>query len=119
MSMRKLVESIFDYKNNTGSNCMLISFQMMVKYCNETRKYPDSSMPMFNEIESSILYLIELAENNKLEMDKIVNFTSNIGDTLFQNATFYSESLAIELLNRNVDVRTLDYYFQIPTFKVS
>ena len=74
---------------------------------------------MFNEIESTIFYLIKLAEDNKLDMDKILNWVTEDGQTLFWNAAFYSESLALELLTRNIDVKTVDHLFQIPCFKVS
>ena len=119
MIMPKLVESIFDYKNKNGSNCMLISFEMMNRYNIETGNFSDSSMPMFNEIESTLFYLIKLAEDNKLNMDKILNWTANDGETLFKSAAWYSESLATELLKRNVDVKTVDNLFQTPSFEVS
>ena len=119
MNMPKLVESIFNYKSKNGTNCLIISFEMMAKYHNKTGKLPDSSMPMFNEIESTILYLIKLAEDNKLNMDKILNWVNKIGKTLFWNAAYYSESLALELLKRNVDVKTVDHLFRTPSFRVS
>ena len=116
---QKLVESIFDYKSKDGYNCMIVSFDMMARYTNETGNLPDSSMPMFNEIESTLFYLIKLADDNKLNMDKILNWTGDNGRTLFSNAAFYSESLATELLKRNVDVKTVDDLFQTPSFRVS
>ena len=70
MNMPKLVESVLNYKDKDGYNCMIISFDMMSRYPHETGKLPDSSMSMFNEIESTILYLIKLAEDNKLNMNK-------------------------------------------------
>ena len=119
MSMSKLAESIFDYEDKYGNNCMLISFDMIANYFNETGNFADSGIPMYNEIESNILYLIKLAEANKLNMKKILNWTADDGMTLFWRAAFYSESLAIELLKKNVDVKTVDDLFQTPAFRVS
>ena len=76
-------------------------------------------MPMFNEIESTIFYLIRLAEDNKLNMDKILNSMTENGKTLFWYAANNSESLALELLKRNVDVKTVDHLFKTPSFYVS
>ena len=76
-------------------------------------------MEMFNEIESTILYLIKLAEENKLNLKNILNWVAEDGQTLFWNAALYSEPLTLELLSRNVDVKTVDYLFQTVSFKVS
>ena len=92
---------------------------MMTGYQSETGKFPDSSMPMFNEIESTFFYLIKVAEDNKLNMNKILNYVTESGRTLFAHAAKFSESLALELLTRNVDVKTVDQMFQTPVFKVS
>ena len=117
--MPKLVDLIFNYKDKDGFNCLIISFDMMVKYEHETGNVPDSSMPMFNEIETTILYLIKLAEDNKLNMEKILNLVTEDGITLFCNAAAFSESLALELLTRNVHVKIVDHLFLIPSFRVS
>ena len=98
---------------------MIISFDMMAKYQIETGNLPDSSMKMFNKIESTICYLIKLVENNKLNLNKILNWVAEDGMTLFFRATVYSESLAIELLKRNVDVKIVDNLFQTLSFRVS
>ena len=88
---------------------MINSFDMIVKYQNETGNDPDSSMEMFNEIESTILYLIKLAGDNELNFENILNWVGWDGQTLFWNAANNSESLALELLAKNVDVKTVDY----------
>ena len=119
MNMQKLAESIFSYKDKNGANCLIFSFDMIAKYQNETRSLPDSSMPMFNEIESTIFYLIKLADDNNLNLDKILNSLTEDGVTLFWNATLYSESLALELLSRNVDVKIVNHLFQTTSFRVS
>ena len=119
MNMPKLIESIFNYKNENGTDCLIISFDMMAKYYNETGNFPDSSLLMFNEIESTILCLIKRAEDNKLNMDEILNLVTENGKTLFHHATIFSESLALELLTSNVDVKTIDDLFQTPSFEVS
>ena len=120
MDMSELAESIFSYScKEDGYTCLLTLFDMVVGYHNRTDKYPDSSLPMFNEIESTAFYLIKMAEDNKLNMDKVLNCTADDGITLFWNAAIYSESLASELLKRNVVVTTVDYKFLIPSFQVS
>ena len=117
LTIKKLVESTLNFKNKDGYNCLIVSFSLMTSYQNETRKIPTSSMPMFDEIESTIFYLIKLADDNKLSMNKILN--SVTGQSLFWNASFFYESLALELLTRNVDVKTVDYLFQTVSFRVS
>ena len=119
MDMTALAKSIFEFADNQRYTCLLALFDMMNIYQNETGKYPDRSMPMFNEIESTALYLIETAENNKLNMDTILNWTTEDGRTLILNASLYSESLASELLKKNIVVTTVDNLFQIPHFQVS
>ena len=119
MSMTKLVESIFDYKDNDGYNCMIVSFDMIAKYRNKTGSVPDSSMKMFNEIEWTISYLIKLAEDNELNLTNILNWVGEDGQTLFWKAANNSESLALELLAKNVDVKTVDDLFQTVSFEVS
>ena len=118
MNMTELVETIFDYKSKNGYNCMMSPFEMIGYYHNETGNVPDSSMEMFNEIESTILYLIKLAEDNKLNLENIINWVTEDGQTLFWRASLNSESLALELLSRNVDVKTVDSLFQTVSFKV-
>ena len=90
-----------------------------MKYMNDTIKFPDSSMPMFVEIESTARYLIKMAEDNNLNMDVILNHTTDNGQTLFLKAAAYTESLASELIKKNVVVTTVNYLFEIPSFGVS
>ena len=54
-----------------------------------------------------------------LNMDDILNYTGNDGTTLFSNAALFSESLANELIKKNVVVTTVNNMFQIPPFRVS
>ena len=119
MKMMKLLESIFNYKDIDGSNCLIDSFRMIGAYASETGNRPDSSLPMFNEIESTIFYLIKLAEDNNLNMDKILNSVTANGKTLFWHVAFFSEPLALELLSRKVDVKIVDHFFQTSSFRVS
>ena len=119
MDMKKLVKSIFQFVNRNGQTCLMILFDMMLRYRNKTRKYPDSTMPMFVRIESTALYLIKMAEKQKLNMDRILNWTANDGMTLFSYAAFFSETLSSQLLGRNIIVTTVDHSFQIPSFRVS
>ena len=97
----------------------MILFDMMSWYQIKTGKYPDSSMPMFVEIEATALYLIKMAEDNNIDLDRILNSTSGNGKTVFWLAAYNSESLARELLKRKVVVKTVDNLFRIPIFRVS
>ena len=119
MNRKSLIKTIFTYVSKDKYNCMVILFQMMVFYYNKTGSCPDPSMPIFNEIEEVAFYLIKLAEDNALNMDIILNWTTNDGQTLFSRASSYCESLAIELLKRNVIVTTVDDLFLTPSFRVS
>ena len=85
MSMTELVKTVLDYNVN-GYTCLLVLFDMMIGYNNQTGNLPGSSLPMFIEIESTAFYLIKLAEDNKLPMDVILNWTADHGLTLFQSA---------------------------------
>ena len=119
MDMATLAKSIFEFANKNGNNCLTILFDMMTLYFNRARKFPDSSMPMFVEIESTARYLIKLAEDNNLNMDDVLNHTANDGTTLFEQAAMYSESLANELMKKKVVVTTVNDLFEIPRFRVS
>ena len=119
MNMSNLVESIFDYKNKNGLNCIIASIDMIGWYKIKTGNFPDSSMPMFNETESTVLFLIKLAEDNKLNINNILNWVPDNGQTLFWKAAFFTESLALKLLSRNVDVKTVDHKFETVSFRVS
>ena len=119
MDMQTLAKSIFELANIERFNCLLILFDMMSRHKIKTGKYPHSSMPMFNEIESTTLYLMKVAEDNKLNMDNILNWTADNGTTLLWLTSMYSESLASKLMEMNVTVTTVDSLFQIPTFRVS
>ena len=119
MDTAKLAKSILEFANNVGFSCLVILFDMMTGYHNQTGKYPDSNLPMFGEIESTAFFLIQMAEDNNLKMDDILNRTADNGKTLFCLAAFYSELLASELLKKNVVVTTVDNLFQIPDFRVS
>ena len=119
MDIVELVDSIFRYTDEEGNTSLMVLFQLAAGYWNQTGKYPDSTMPIMKEIESSAFYLLKLAEDNNLNMDHILNRTANNGITLFFIAARFSETLASELLKKNVVVTTVDYKFQIPTFRVS
>ena len=119
MNMATLTKSILQFADKERYTCLMTLFEMMLYYNNKTGKYPDSTMPMFLEIETTALHLIKMAEDNQLNMDNILNWTADNGITLFWLAACYSESLASELLKKNVVITTVNNSFQVPTFKVS
>ena len=119
MEMAELAKLLFTFADTKGNNCLLAVFNMLEGYYFEPGNCPDSNLPFFNEIESTVFFLIKWAEDNNLNMDAILNWTSKNGKTLFWFATLFSEQLALNLLKRNVNVKTVDDLFSIPTFRVS
>ena len=113
------MKTIFDFTNENGSNCLLISFVSMDWYQSKTGQFPTKSTGMFSEIETTILFLIEQGEKHVFEMGTILNARSKQGVTLFQWATRYSEKIALALLEHKVIVNTITSDFCTPWFKVS
>ena len=73
---------------------------------------------MMGEIEDSCFFLIQYAEFNNLDMKKILNATTRDGITLFFQASCYSESVAKYLLEFDVNVNSIDNFFQTQNFRV-
>ena len=91
----------------------------MTHYVDENDgNYPDSSTGLFREIEATVEYLIQLADQNNLNMTQILNHKAKDGTTLFDQAAYYSEKLAKILIQRNVKVNTVDQKFETPIFRV-
>ena len=90
----------------------------MRDYLAETKKCPDSSIGLYNEIESLIVYLLRLAEENNVGLDRVINFTNEGGQSLFHLATLFSENISSELIKRNVRVNKIDNRFSTPWFIV-
>ena len=80
---------------------------------------PDASTGLFCEIEATVEYLIQLADQHKLNMTQILNHKTKDGVTLFDQAAYFSEKVANMLIQRNVKVNTVDQKFMIPLFRVS
>ena len=113
----EIIESVFDYQDQTGSNCLISIFDMASYYSNEHNAlYP--SGPMLCEIEESCLYMIELARSSNLELEKILNQTTKNGDTLFFTASVYSEKITKRLLVEPVQVNSITDTFVTPFFRV-
>ena len=113
------MKSILEFTNETGSNCLMTSFQSMYRYWYGTGEYPTCSTGMFSEIENTLLFLIEEGERHGVEMSTILNTRNKQGSTLFSWATQFSEKIALALLERNVIVNTITSNFDTPQFKVS
>ena len=114
----KQVESIFKYEI-IGRNCFLAAFDLMRYYFFETKVFPDSSIGLYDEIESLIIYLLELAEENDIDLSQAMSQTNKAGSSFFQVASFYSEKITLELIKRNVKVNRIDNQFSTPSMKVS
>ena len=91
---------------------------MMRFYYKKNKQLADSSIVMFNEIESLFIYLIQLAERNNIDMNRIINFTADSGMSLFYRVTVFSEKISIELIKRNVKVNRINKNFMTPLFRV-
>ena len=113
------MKSILEFKNDSGSNSLMISFNPIWRYWNETKTYPTSSTGMFSDIEATVLLLIREGEKQGVEMSTILNTRNQEGETLFDWATQYSEKIALALLQRSVTVNTIRGDFATPEFKVS
>ena len=115
--MEQLLQSIFSFEGNDTS-CVFAAFAMMREYNSRTWQVPNSSVGMFNEIESLLIYFLQLAEENNIDMDKVINLTSPSGQSFFHLATMFSENISLELLKRNVKVNRINSEFMTPHFRV-
>ena len=97
----------------------MLCFQLAVNYRNKTGDYPEPTTGMMTEIEDSIQMLIEMGVTNNVDMKRVLNHVGKNGKTLFQLASRYSEKVASQLLDRRVNVNTVDALFQTPEFRVS
>ena len=89
---------------------------MAKKYRSKTGDFPSSQM--LHEIEESCLYLIELGRSFNLDMKKILNHTAKDGNTLFSEASIFSERLTEYLLGEKVKINSVDDSFMTPSFRV-
>ena len=87
-------------------------------YIAETNQFPDSSTEMFNESESLFIYLLQLAEQNNVDLDSVINNTDRGGQSLFFKASAFSEKISLELIKRNVKVNRIDNELITPSFRV-
>ena len=122
-SEEKVVRSVFEFHDHEGFNCLTGIFGMPIWYRNEKREYP--SGPMLIEIEKSCQYLIQLAKTAKLDLEKVLNHTTDSGDNFFFNASVYSETITKQLLsetnehgNKIVRVNSISHSFVTPIFRV-
>ena len=112
-----MVEGVFKFQDYNATSCLTIIFQMATRKRNHsTYKYP--SGPMLRDIEESCLYMIELAKSSKLDLEKILNHTSKTGNTLFSDASAYSEEITKRLLLESVRVNSVSDKFATPFFRV-
>ena len=113
------IKDVLEYEDKDGTNCLIALFHVLKRHRNEGAGKDPSGTEMAIEVEKSVEYLIELGENEGLEMNKISEKTNKSGQTLFENATFYSPDLALQLLNRGINTKSIDEKFMTPQFKVS
>ena len=114
-----VVESVFNFLNREGLNCLIGLFTMASWYKMIRNEYPCTSlMLMMSGIEQSLLCLIQFAKDVELDLDKILNHTTKSGDTLFFNASIFSERIMVQLLKENVKVNSINDVFETPSFRV-
>ena len=114
---KKVVESIFNFRNHNGSTCLMSIFSMANWYRNRTDKYPTGRM--LRSIEQSCIYLINLAKSAELDLTDIINRTAKDGDTLFFNASMFSLKVTKILLENSAKVNSVRDNFLTPFFRVS
>ena len=112
----KVVESVIKFQDHEGYSCLIGLFQTATKYKIRNKKYPTGSM--LHGIEESCSYLIHLAKSANLDLDKVLNHTTKNGDTLFSDASAYSEKITRQLLIEDVQVNSVDNFFMTPFFRV-
>ena len=120
--MEKLVQSIFSFEfkaEKLSESCLSTVFDMMRRYLDKTNQYPDSSIVMFNEFESLFIYMLQLGEQNNIDIDRVINFTDETGQSLFYLYSLFSEKISHELIRRNVKVNRIDNEFSTPYFRVN
>ena len=94
----------------------LFFFEMAIAYRNATGE--DPSGPLLRHIEESCFYLIDLAKCFNLDLKKILNHTTKSGETLFDVASVYSETITRRLLEEDVQVNSVNDSFVTPFFRV-
>ena len=106
-SEEKVVEQVFEFRNQTGSNSLIILFEMADGYKLHNLKKPSAAM--LCDIEDSCLYLIEMIKSVNLDLNKILNYkASKNSRTLFFAASTYSKKIKQLLLKENVQVCKID-----------
>lgn len=113
------VKKVLDYTDKIGSNCLMNCFDLAVGYSQETGDLPELTTGMMAEIENTIQFLIKLGNMKRVDMKSVLNHTTKEGSTLFLLASYYSEKLTYQLLHRRVDVKTVNFSFLTPSFRVS
>ena len=115
---KEIIQSIFEYDHN-GGNCLFAAFGMMRDYLAETKQCPNSSIDMYNEIESLIIYFLRLAEQYNVDLEQVINYTNEGGQSIFHLAILFTEKVSSELIRRNVKVNKIDNRFSTPYFMVN
>ena len=132
-SNKNQVQNIFDYKYK-GMNCLQAAYQKMKVLGTEVKmecglSKPCYSNPFKNRLlrnhdgklqayESLILYLIQLADINNIDLSALFDHTNELGESFFHNAIMFSEKIAFALIERNVKVNRINNAFTTPYLMV-
>ena len=120
-SRKQLIASIFNCQVR-GEIVLMSVFKFFVMqsvyswYSNENEI--DHNLPMVGHLESTFIYLLKLAEDNNLDMAKLINFSNEVGMSIFHRAAKWSISCTSELLKRNVNVNRITENFETAQLKV-
>ena len=114
---KKVIESVFEFQNQSGFNCLISIFDMAVhNRIANNNEFPSGLM--LGDIEESCLHMIELAKSSDLDLEKVLNHPTKNGQTLFFLASINSELITRRLLLEPVRANSITDKFITPYFRV-
>ena len=121
-SKKQLFHTIFNCEVR-GENCLMSTFKFFIMknlYSNDSFDVEKfiKTHHIICHLESTFLHLIKLAEDNNVDMSSLINFSNEVGVSIFHRATRWSLNLTIELLRLNVNVNRISERFETPLMKV-
>jgi len=113
-----LVKKLLNNSLGDGVNCLTACFELALSYEQKNNALPESNTGLMTDIEECVQFLIKKGDEHlsKEEMDQVLNQITPDGCTLFASASRFSEKLAEQLLDRGVEVKTMDAKFRTPRF---
>lgn len=112
----KMIAEILECKNENGINCLMNCFELLIHYANTGNDPKETAMK--KAVEETIQFLLEIGRDNGVEMTRVINHTTEDGQTLIQQSTGLSLKVSSILMAMNVRTNTIDGTFQTVNFKV-